>query len=390
MKNNNKKRYIGIIDADLIGAKRHRFPNLACMKLSSYHKDVGDDVTLLLSYEGLEIFDKVYISKVFTSTSCPADILERDNVEYGGTGFFYDKASPLPYKIEHAMPDYHLYDDWVSAQIETGKKRSEFSYYLDYSIGYLTRGCFRRCYYCVNRNCKQARMASPLSEFMDESRPKLCFLDDNFLSFEGRDELLAPVLESGKRFQFKQGLDVRLLTKATIKKIATWRYDGEVIFAFDNIEDKNFITWKLGQIRTIVPRWTRGLKFYVFCGCDKQGRYDIEFWKRDISNLFERIFILKSFGCLPYVMRVERVYETEYSRFYASVAAWCNQPSFFKKLTFREFVKKRARGKHISKMWLAIEKIEKLFPTIAAKYYDFRGKQQSYYEWLDLILEVET
>lgn len=29
---------IAIIDADLIGRKKHRFPNLACMKISSYYK----------------------------------------------------------------------------------------------------------------------------------------------------------------------------------------------------------------------------------------------------------------------------------------------------------------------------------------------------------------
>ena len=29
---------IAVIDADLIGRKRHRFPNLVCMKLSGYHK----------------------------------------------------------------------------------------------------------------------------------------------------------------------------------------------------------------------------------------------------------------------------------------------------------------------------------------------------------------
>ena len=42
---------IAIIDADLIGRKRHRFPNLVCMKLSGYHKDLGDSVTLETDYE---------------------------------------------------------------------------------------------------------------------------------------------------------------------------------------------------------------------------------------------------------------------------------------------------------------------------------------------------
>lgn len=246
---------IGIIDAEIIGKSKHRFPNLCCMKLSSYHKSKGNDVTLLLSYEGLEQFDKVYISKVFTKTSVPDDVLSLNNVEYGGTGFYYDKATPLPYEIEHAMPDYHLYDEWVNSRIAEGVKRLQFTYYLDYSIGYLTRGCFRGCYYCVNRNCKGAIAASPLSEFMDEERPKLCFLDDNFFAYPKWEELLQPVLDSKKRFQFKQGLDERLLTKEKIEKLAAWKYEGEVIFAFDNIEDRDLIVSKLMLIRATVPQW---------------------------------------------------------------------------------------------------------------------------------------
>lgn len=55
---------IGIIDADLIGKKKHRFPNLACEKISGYYKDLGYDVELKLNYDALGNYDKVYISKV--------------------------------------------------------------------------------------------------------------------------------------------------------------------------------------------------------------------------------------------------------------------------------------------------------------------------------------
>lgn len=85
---------IAIIDADLIGRKKHRFPNLVCMKLSSYYKSLGNSVRLKLDYENLALFDKVFISKVFTDTPVDGEILKMDNVEYGGTGFFYDKAPP--------------------------------------------------------------------------------------------------------------------------------------------------------------------------------------------------------------------------------------------------------------------------------------------------------
>ena len=157
---------IAIIDADLIGRKKHRFPNLACMKISVYYKDLGDEVELKLNYENLEQYDKVFISKVFTDTQIDEEILKLDNVEYGGTGFYYDKAPKLPCEIEHHMPDYHLYDDWVEYQLNNKKaSKKALKYYTDYSIGFVTRGCFRQCGFCVNKNYKKVEEWSPLEEF---------------------------------------------------------------------------------------------------------------------------------------------------------------------------------------------------------------------------------
>lgn len=112
---------IGIIDADIIGRKKHRFPNLASMKLSAWHKNNSDNVTLEWSYDNVNNYDVVYVSKVFTDTKVPNGIIELPNVKYGGTGFFYDKAEPLPYEIEHIMPDYHLYDEWIEEMIRGGQ-----------------------------------------------------------------------------------------------------------------------------------------------------------------------------------------------------------------------------------------------------------------------------
>ena len=65
---------IAIIDADLIGRKRHRFPNLVCMKISGFYKKQGAEVTLKLDYDNLDLYDEVYVSKVFTDTPCPLSL----------------------------------------------------------------------------------------------------------------------------------------------------------------------------------------------------------------------------------------------------------------------------------------------------------------------------
>ena len=236
---------VAVIDADLIGRKKHRFPNLASMKISGYHKDCGDCVQLKTDYDSLNEFDKVYISKVFTDTPIDENILKFSNVEYGGTGFYYDKAPKLPDEIEHHMPDYHLYDDWVNDQIQNGVSKSTFKYYLEYSIGFTTRGCFRHCEFCVNKNYQKVNIHSSLNEFVDVTRKKICLLDDNILGCANWKEIFEELKCIGKPFQYKQGMDERLLTDEKCQVLFNSKYDGDYIFAFDNLADYDLIKRKL-------------------------------------------------------------------------------------------------------------------------------------------------
>lgn len=380
---------IAIIDADLIGRAKHRFPNLACMKLSAYYKSQGNDVCLQTDYNDLDKYDKAFISKVFTDTLVPDEILALPNVEYGGTGFFYDKAPKLTDEIEHIMPDYHLYDEWVHEKLTTGGKRKDFTYYLDYSIGFLTRGCFRQCEFCVNKNYKKCESHSPVLEFMDESRPKLCFLDDNFFACPQWKEIIAAVKATGKRFQFKQGLDERLLTDDKIRELMSWPYDGDYIFAFDNIADKDVIVSKLRRIRELYPTTKKHFKFYVLCGFDRDGKWNDDFWKQDIADTFERIKILSDYGAIPYIMRFEKCYTSEFAGAYSTIAAWCNQPSIFHKFSYRDYCRCKGMGdKNYAKYkrdfegymrdigkkgsaWRYMEQLQEIFPDIADQYFDF-------------------
>ena len=325
---------IAIIDADLIGRKRHRFPNLACMKISGYYKSKGKNVVLKSDYNELDRFDKVFISKVFTDTPIDSQILQENNVIYGGTGFFYDKAKFLPYEIEHCMPDYHLYDEWVNNQLISGRKRIEFKYYLDYSIGYTTRGCFRHCDFCVNKNYDKVELHSQIEEFVDPNRKKICLLDDNVFGNANWRSIFESLKATEKPFQFKQGLDERLLTKEKCKILFDSKYDGDYIFAFDNISDYKLIEEKLKLIR----EYTNAVpKFYVLCGFNRQNRWNEDFWTQDIFDLMKRIRLLQNYHCIPYVMRFNRYIESPYQGVYKVVAAWCNQPSFFKKKSLIEF-----------------------------------------------------
>lgn len=346
------------------------------MKLSSYYKSQENIVELVTDYKNINEFDKVFISKVFTDTEIPEGILNLSNIEYGGTGFYYDKAPPLPSEIEHIMPDYHLYDNWVKIQIENGVKPKDLSYYTDYSIGYMSRGCIRQCSFCVNKNYKICTLHSTLSEFLDESRPYICLLDDNIFACKNWRFPFNELIASGKRFQFKQGLDERLLTDEKCDILFNKsKWIGDYIFAFDNINDRDIIEKKLSLIRSytsVTP------KFYVFCSYnhDNPDTYSSDFWVKDIEDTFERIKILMKYKCLPYIMRYKDYIISPYKGTYINLARWCNQPRFLKKISYREFCyhpsnQPRTAGK-IGSSVKYLSEFEQKYPDIAEKYFDMK------------------
>lgn len=360
---------IGIIDADLISRKKHRFPNLACMKISGYYKKIGHSVSLLRSYNDVQNYDKIFISKVFTDTPVPDGITTLHHVRYGGTGFYYDHAAPLAPEIEHCMPDYHLYDEFVSDLLEKGVSKKELQYYTDFSIGFTTRGCIRGCSFCVNKNYRSCLLHSPVEEFLDHERKYICLLDDNVLSCKDWRIVFDQLNATGKRFQFKQGMDERLLTDEKCDAIFNSNWIGDYIFAFDNIKDRRLVERKLQTIRKhtdIIP------KFYVFCGYNHAdpGVYPVGFWENDIHDVFKRIKVLVSYRSLPYIMRYTDYKQSPYRGMYDTIARWCNQPSFIKKKSFREFVFNTPGQNKSAPVYFT--EFERQHPEIATKYFDMK------------------
>jgi len=371
---------IGIIDADLLdNGTRH--PNLALMKISGYYKSIGDKVQLLYDYKNINEYDKIYLSKVFDFTKIPINIDDYKNITYGGTGFFFDKAPDLPYEIEHHMPDYHLYDLFITHEIEKGKNKKHFKDYLDYSIGFATRGCFRKCDFCVNKKYNKVFKHSSIKEFLDLDRKYIYLWDDNILGYDKYNFIFDELEEVNKPFQFRQGLDIRLMTDNKAVRLCKMKYKGDFIFAFDNIKETNLIIEKIKLWKSYYLKKGNS-KFYVFCGFDRNNKWDQNFWKQDILDTLERIKILMIHGCIPYIMRFERYKESPYKGIYITLARWCNQPSFFKKESLLEYVYKtdgigRENKIYASKKY--IEEFTKIYPNIAKKYFDLKYEKLNQY-----------
>ena len=363
---------IALVDADLLdNGTRH--PNLAIMKLSAYFKENGCDVRLIEDYselyfmgcyDGVKEFDAVFIAKVFDYTKIDHHLLEFDHVYFGGTGFFFDHAPVLPYEIEHQMPDYHIYDEYISHDKKHVNQKNYWQDYQNYSIGFATRGCFRQCEFCVNHQKRRAEFHSHISEWLDPTRKGIYLWDDNILAAPCWRSVFAELEATGKRYKFRQGLDLRLMTAERAKMLDESHYHGDFIFAFDHLDEAPMIEDKLRLWRQYTDKPT---KLYVLAGFESQDEHEIE-------SVFKRIEIILRYGCLPYIMRHEKYLDSPYKNMFIQIARWCNQPRFLKKLSFRQYAE-QCQKYHKTKDTLcapmrAITEFEDEFPDIAKKYFD--------------------
>ena len=89
----------------------------------------------------------------------------------------------------------------------------------------------------------------------------------------------------------------------------------------------------------------------------------------DIIEVFRRIQICMKYNCVPYLMRYGAWNESEMRGMYINIGRWCNQPSIYKKMSFRNFVD--SHPEHYATVKYARE-FELKYPEIANEFYDIR------------------
>lgn len=281
---------IGLLDID-----HHNYPNLAQMKLSAWHKAHGDDVEV---YDGFSRYDRVYASKVFTSSPDWMEIINADEVVRGGTGYDCDK--PLPDEVEHTMPDYSLYN------------------ITDTAYGFLTRGCPRHCPFCIvgdKEGTKSVKVAD-ISEFWSGQR-NIVLNDPNILACKDRESLLLQLKESRAWVDFNQGLDARLLDNDMCRLLADIRIK-EIHFAWDNYHDGGKILPKL-EMFARHSRLVHGHNaiVYVLTNYNTTHQQDLE-----------RIYTLRKLGYWAYVMIYDKKNAPDITK---KMQRWCNNRYIFAK-----------------------------------------------------------
>lgn len=259
----------------------HHFPSLPLMKLSAYHKSIGDQTEL---FDFWNPYDLVYSSKVFSFTE---DIdtypVRAEEIRRGGTGYcISDKDGrevfdstlniSLPPEIEHIYPDYNLYPDF------------------SFSIGFLTRGCPRNCGFCIvgTKEGLCSQQVADLSEFW-HGQKEIKLLDANILACQNHELLLRRLADSKARIDFTQGLDIRLVNRDNIELLNHIK-TPTLHFAWDNPQ------------QDLTEHFRRFSKYSTMKNARNRIVYVLVNYDSTIEEDLYRIYTLRELGYSPYVM----------------------------------------------------------------------------------------
>ncbi len=203
---------IGLHDAEMEHIKGKTFPNYAIMKISAWHKAVGDTVEW---WNPLKTYDWVYSSKVFDFT--PENPYLPENTIRGGTGYSdipLDQTLSLP--IDEMFPDYSIYPA------------------CDYAIGYITRGCPNNCRWCVVPSKEgEIKPYRSWEQLVRMDSKKLVLMDNNILVSDFGIAQLENLIGSGYVIDLNQGMDARLVDAGIAKILAGLKWIKYIRFSCD-------------------------------------------------------------------------------------------------------------------------------------------------------------
>ena len=293
---------IGLIDVD-----GHNFPNLALMRISAYHKAMGDQVEWWWS--DFIHYDIVYMSKIFSDdyTKDVPEPLNADKVIKGGTGYrihlengkeVFDKSKnhSLPSEIERMFPDYSLYPQY------------------DFAVSMTSRGCPRGCSFC-HVGAKEGRCSVKVADVSDfwNGQKEIRILDPNITACREKRDLMRQYKETGAVLDFTQGLDIRLLNDDDIADINEMRL-RTLHFAWDNPKD---------DLETKFRNFANGFRRkhnigMVYCLTNFNSTME--------ENLY-RIYTLRDMGYDPYVMVYDKTHAPKEIKM---LQRWCNNKIIFK------------------------------------------------------------
>jgi len=286
---------IGLHDAD-----KTKFPNLALMKLATWHINQGDEIEF---YNRFSKYNVIYSSKVFTFTKDEYPL--PDSAFCGGVGHEDNiaKQEVLRDSVEHSIPFYPLYN-------------------LDYSVGFLTRGCPNKCSWCVVPSKEgEIRKHADIEEFL--AHKEVVLMDNNVLAHSHGIDQIDKMAKLGIKVDFNQGLDARLIDGSIARRLAKLKWRAPLRMACDSMSQMKHIHKAVQLLR------------YNNC---TPTRFFVYVLVKDIDDALERVKFIKGLGLDPFAQPYRDFKENiEPSNVQKAFARWVNHKAIFKTVTWEEY-----------------------------------------------------
>lgn len=294
---------ICVVDLDGTG-----YPNLALMRISAYWKKQGGEVKF--GYDPLfdQDADKIYASKVFSFGSF-ADYFPREKTVFGGSGFGLNLK--LPTEIEDTEPDYTIYDKYLDGR----------------ALGFLTRGCIRKCSFCIVPVKEGNIHAYRDIDTVLQGRKSAILLDNNVLACEHGIRQIERIIKLGVKVDFNQGLDARLIDNTIAKLLRKVKWLSPVRLACDNSNTMKTVQQSVTRLRwyNVTPQ-----KYFVYCLITD-----------DLRESIARIQFLKGIGVDVYAQPFRDQNGTPVSDTAKEIARWVNNKRTFYSYDLDSFLRSR-------------------------------------------------
>ena len=208
---------------------------------------------------------------------------------------------------------------------------------VDYAIGFLTRGCIRKCPWCVVPR-KEGRIR-PYRTWREIKRPDsrdIVFMDNNVLACPHGIEQMRDMAGKDVRVDFNQGLDSRLITPEVADILAGLKWIRFIRTACDT---DDILDTVLEKGRLLAERGVKPWRLFVYV------------LVQDIASAERRVLALRDAGMNPFAQPYRdfenNVEPTAEAR---AFARWVNNKAVFRSAgTFSEY-NARIRGHNKGRM----------------------------------------
>lgn len=264
-------------------SKKH---NLAAMKISTYHKSLGDQVVhnfpLIKS-------DVTYASVLFDYTPDPiCDII-------GGPKY---PGFKLPPEIDAMKPDYSMFN-------------------IDYSIGYTYKACPRTCEFCIVPKQQNEETHYSIWSFHDPKFKKICLLNNNTLADPHWRETFQEIKNANLTVVDQNGYDARYITEEVAAEFKGLKLDGYLHTAWDYPEHEAEVLQGLCNLKAVRKS---NIMCYVLIGHTTH------------EENIHRVSVLDAMGVDPFVMPLNKrdPYQKRFAR-------WVNHKAVFKTVRWKDY-----------------------------------------------------